>query len=103
MISKAKLNKIRKAAGEQIKFLDMLPLDVQKKLTAEQSAKLCQAFAQVEKRSYESANAERLAQNVARFSAPQWFRKLKHRMTFDRIQLPALSVGVAAIRARFIR
>lgn len=103
MISKAKLNKIRKAAGEQMRFLDCLPLDVQKKLTAEQVAAVCGAFAQVEKRSFESANAERMAQNVARFSAPQWFRKLKHRMTFDRIKLPALSVGVAAIRARFLR
>lgn len=103
MISKAKLTKIRKAAGEHVKFLDMLTLDIQKKLTAEQAAKLCEAFAQVEKRSYESANAERMVRSVARFSAKQWIGRLKDSLAFDRIRLPALNVGVAAVRARFFR
>lgn len=103
MISKAKLNKITKAAGPLARFLDCIPLDVQKKLNAEQVAALCEAFAQVEKRSYESANAERLARNVARFRVQTWVRKLKELFTVRKIELPRLSVGVSAIRARFLR
>lgn len=100
MISKSKLKKIHGAAGGSVRFLDCIPLDIQKKLKAEQVAGLCEAFAQVEKRTFEAANAERMARNVARFHS-QWLRKLKEAFAVPQIELPRLAIGVSSVRAWF--
>lgn len=105
MISKTKLNKVRKLAGAEIRFLDVLPLDVQKKLTAEQIATVLRVIEHTSSRAIESANAERLARNVARFHPGAWVRKAKGWFTdwFKPVDLPRLAIGLASIRARLGR
>lgn len=99
MISKRKLNKVSRLAGGSMKYLDCVPVSIQKKLTAEQLVSLLHSFEQTASRAYESANVERTARNVARFHPRSWARKVKVWFT-DWLKPVALPKLVASIRAR---
>ena len=101
-MTKRKMNSVSTLAGESIRNIDTLPGSVLEKCNANTIADLCRMIDRVRMDARQAAALEAMTKHVRRFPrVGEWFRSLRESLRFDRVELPRLAVGIAAIRARF--